>query len=177
MRDGRPLPYSGSRSKSPDGPSEIISTPAVHDGRVYVAIGQSPVHGPGKGMLSCIDGATGEVVWQNREVGRTLSEATIRDGLLYLPDYSGKLHCIDAETGRTVWQHDVGSVWCASATVADGRVFVGTERMVFWVFKAGRKKEVLSKGRLRSMPITMAIGEGAFYLPTQRRLFAVRIAE
>ena len=104
-----------------------------------------------------------------------MSEATIHDGLLYLPDYSGKLHCIDAETGKTVWQHDMGGgVWCASATVADGRVFVGTERMTFWVLKAGRDKEVLSRGRVRSMPITMAVGEGVFYLPTQRRIFAVR---
>jgi len=177
MRDGRPLPYSGWRSKSPDGPSEIISTPAVHNGRVYVPIGQSPVHGPGKGMLSCIDGATGDVVWQNREVGRTLSEPAIHDGLLYVPDYSGQLHCIDAETGKTVWQHDVGRVWCASATVADGRVFLGTERNVFWTLKAGREKEVLGKGRLRSMPITMAVGEGTYYLPTQRRLFALRIGK
>lgn len=126
-------------------------------------------------MLSCIDGATGRVVWQNREVGRTLSEAAIHDGLLYLPDTSGMFNCIDIETGKTVWQHDVGGIWCASATVADGRVFLGTERMAFWVFKAGRKLEVLSQGRLRSMPITMSVGEGVFYLPTQRRIFAVKI--
>ena len=176
IRDGRPLPYSGWKNKLPDGPSEIISTPAVHAGRVYVAIGQSPIHGPGRGMLSCIDGATGAVVWQNREVDRTLSEAAIHDGLLYLPDYSGKLHCIDAETGKTVWQHDLGGgVWCASATVADGRVFVGTERMAFWVLKAGREKEVFSRGRVQSMAITTAVGEGTFYLPTQRRIFAVGI--
>ena len=176
MRNGRPVPYSGWRTKSPDGPSEIIATPAVYNGRVYVAIGQSPVHGPGRGMLSCVDGATGEVVWRNREVDRTLSEAAIHDGLLYLPDYSGKLHCIDAETGKTVWQHDLGGgVWCASATVADGRVFVGTERMAFWVLKAGREKEVLSKGRLRSMAITTVVEEGTLYLPTQRRFFAVGI--
>jgi len=177
IRDGRPIPYSGWRSKSPDGPSEIVATPAIHNGRVYVAIGQSPCHGPGRGMLSCIDGGTGAVVWQNREVDRTLSEAAIHDGLLYLPDYSGKLHCIDAETGNTVWRHDVGSVWCASATVVDGRVFVGTERMALWVFKAGREKEVLGNGRLRSMPITMAVGEGTLYVPTQRRLFAVGISK
>ncbi|HYW78599.1 MAG TPA: PQQ-binding-like beta-propeller repeat protein, partial [Thermoguttaceae bacterium] len=175
VRDGQTLPYSGWQKKRPDGPSEIISTPAIHDGRIYVSIGQSPVHGPGAGALSCIDGATGRLVWQNHDVDRTLSEAAIDDGLLYLPDYSGNLNCIDIATGKTVWQHDVGAVWCASATVADGRVFVGTERMTFWVLKAGREKEVLSKGRARSMPITMAVGEGAFYLPTQRRIFAVEL--
>jgi len=177
MRDGRPVPYSGWRNKTPDGPSEIISTPAIHDGRIYVAIGQSPVHGPGHGMLSCIDGATGEVVWQNREVGRTLSEAEISDGLLYLPDYSGILHCIDIETGKEVWQHDVGRIWCASATVADGRVFLGTEKLGFWILKAGREKEVISKSRVQFMPITMTVGPGAYYIPTQRRIFAVQAPE
>jgi outer membrane protein assembly factor BamB len=178
MRDGEPVPYSSWRSKRPDGPSEVISTPAVYEGRVYVAIGQSPVHGPGRGMLSCVDGATGEVVWWNRDVDRTLSEAAIHDGLVYLPDYSGRLHCIDAETGETVWQHDLGGgVWCASATVVGDRVYVGTEKMAFWVLKAGREKVVLGRGRLRSMPITVAVGEGTLYLPTQRRLMAVRLAK
>jgi hypothetical protein len=49
--------------------------------------------------------------------------------------------------------------------------------MVLWALKAGREKEVLSRGRLRSMAITMAVGERALFLPTQRRLFAIRIAK
>ena len=152
MCDGMPRPYSGWRSKRPDGPSEILATPAVYQGRVYVAIGQSPVHGPGAGALSCVDGVTGEMVWQNREIDRTLSEAAFCDGLLYLPDYSGILHCLDAETGQIVWQHDMGGgVWCASATIADGRVYVGTERMAYWVLKAGPEKEVLARGHTKSM--------------------------
>ena len=81
---------------------------------------------------------------------------------------------IDADTGEMVWQHDLGGgVWCASATVAEGRVYVGTERMAFWVLKAGRQREVLAKGRVRSVPITMAVADGVLYLPTQRRIFAV----
>lgn len=178
VRDGVPLSYSGWKSKRPDGPSEIISTPAIHQGRIYVAIGQSPVHGPGKGALSCVDGVTGEMVWQNCQVDRTLSEAAICDGLLYLPDYSGALHCIDAETGESVWQHDLGGgVWCSSATVSDGRVYVGTERMAFWVLKAGREKEVLAKSRVQSMPITTVVNDDTLYLPTQRRIFAVGMSE
>ncbi len=178
VRDGEPLPYSGWKKKLPDGPSEIIATPAVDQGRIYVAIGQSPVHGPGAGALSCVDGATGEMIWQNRQVSRTLSEAAVSDGLLYLPDYAGILHCIDAETGEIVWQHDLGGgVWSASVTVADGRVYVGTERMVFWILKAGRQKEVLARGRTKSMAITTVVAENLLLLPTQRRIFAVQTSE
>ncbi|MHB8898649.1 MAG: outer membrane protein assembly factor BamB family protein [Thermoguttaceae bacterium] len=177
VRDGEPVPYSGWKKKSPDGPSEIISTPAVDRGRIYVAIGQSPVHGAGQGALSCVDGATGELIWQNRQVGRTLSEAAISDGLLYLPDCTGTLHCIDAATGRIVWQHDLeGGVWCASATIAEGRVYLGTERMTFWVLKAGREKEVLARGRTPTMAITTVVADGTFFLPTQRSIFAVKLA-
>lgn len=174
FRDGVPIPYSGWKNKSPEGPSEIISTPAVDRGCIYVAIGQSPVHGAGNGALSCVDGATGQMIWQNRQVARTLSEAALSDGLLYLPDYAGILHCIDAATGQDVWQHDLeGGVWCASAMVAGGRVYVGTERMTFWIFKAGRQKRVLARGRTQSMAITAVVAENTLFLPTQRRLFAV----
>jgi outer membrane protein assembly factor BamB len=35
--------------------NSIISTPVVHEGRVYVAVGQDPEHGEGVGHLWCID--------------------------------------------------------------------------------------------------------------------------
>ena len=51
VRDGQPIPYARWNKLTSDGPSEIISTPIVYNGRVYVAIGQSPIHGPGQGVL------------------------------------------------------------------------------------------------------------------------------
>jgi len=173
-RDGQDIPYSGWKSKSPEGPSEIIATPVVHNDRVYVAIGQSPIHGPGQGMLSCIDGATGRKIWESRLVGRSLSDVAIHDGLLYISDFTGRLHCFDADSGEHFWQHELGAgVWCASPVVADGKVYISTERNRLWVFRAGRKKQVLSECRVKSMAITPAIQNGVFYLPTQRRLFAL----
>jgi outer membrane protein assembly factor BamB len=35
--------------------NNIIATPVIHDGRVYVAVGQDPEHGEGIGHLWCID--------------------------------------------------------------------------------------------------------------------------
>jgi len=175
-RDGQPIPYARWNRNSPDGPSEIISTPIIHNDCIYVAIGQSPMHGPGQGMLTCIDGATGQKVWETRAVDRTLSDVAIHDGLLYTSDYSGRLNCFDAATGEHVWQQELDAgVWCCSPVVADGKVYVSTERRNLWVLKAGREKQVLSCSRVRSEAITPVYEDGVLYLPTQRRLFAVKI--
>ena len=86
LRDGQPVPYSRSDKNRPDGPSEIIGTPVFCSGRVYVAIGQSPLHGNGRGCLSCVDAATGARVWASELVERTLATPSIAEGLLYIPD-------------------------------------------------------------------------------------------
>jgi len=173
-RDGQPLPYSRSERNTPEGPSEIIGTPVFYAGRVYVAIGQSPVHGAGQGCLWCVDAATGAPVWSSQLVERTLATAAIADGLLYIPDYTGILHCFDAATGQRLWFHPLESkTWCASCLVADGKVYLGTEGNFLWVLKAGRQKQVLSKTRLKATPITLTAAQGVLYIPTQNSLAAV----
>lgn len=174
FKDGQPVPYSGWRSKLPDGPSEVIATPVVHEGRVYVAIGQSPIHGPGQGQLVCVDGLSGREIWTTRRVGRSLSNVAIHQGLLYVSDFSGNLWCLDAQNGNPHWQHDLeAGVWSSSPVVIADQVYVSTEDRVLWIFQAGRKKEVLSRCRLQSMGITPVAVDGILYFPTQLRLFAL----
>jgi hypothetical protein len=176
VRDGEPIPYSRWNRKRTDGPSEVIATPVVYNDRVYISIGQSPVHGPGAGLLSCIDGASGERVWDSRDVGRSLSQVAIHEGLLYISDYSGQLSCLDADSGETVWQRDLGSgVWTSSPVVVEDQVLVSTEKQLLWVFEAGRAGEVIARSRVHSMAITPVLWEDILFLPTQRRLFAVRV--
>ena len=175
-QDGKKVPYARFRDKSPVEPSEVITTPVVHKGRIYITIGQSPVHGAGQGMLSCLDAATGKEVWASRRVGRSIVDVAIDDGLAYVTDFTGRLHCFDADTGEHCWQHELeGGVWCASPVVVNGKVYVSTEKSILWVLKTGREKEVLSRSRLRSVGITPVVSEGVFYLPTQKRLFALKI--
>jgi len=175
QRDGRKIPYARWSNKDPGGPSEIIATPVVHNNRVYVAIGQSPIHGPGQGMFSCIGAATGRKIWETRRVDRTLCNVAIHDGLLYISDFTGRLYCFDADTGQHCWQHELGAgVWSASPVVVDGKVYISTERNLLWILKAGRQKQVLSRSRLKSMALTPTVANGVLYLPTQRRLFALK---
>ena len=174
MRDGQPVPYSKSSKNRPDGPSEIIGTPVFYGGCVYVAIGQSPLHGNGRGCLSCVDAATGTKVWASELVERTLATPSVADGLLYIPDTTGNLHCFDAGTGERHWVHPLGATtWSASSFVADGKVYVGTETGTLWVLTAGRELQVLSKTRLKTNPITLTAANGVLYIPTQHSLLAI----
>jgi outer membrane protein assembly factor BamB len=170
---GKPIPYSKWNKQSPEGPSEIIGTPVFHEGRVYVTVGQSPIHGAGKGQLSCVDAATGDGIWRSTLVGRSLATPSVADGLVYVADYSGEVHCFDASSGERFWVHrmDAGA-WGASTFVADGKVYASCESNTLWILAAGREKRVLSSIDLESMPITPVAVDGILYLSTQKRLRA-----
>lgn len=178
FKDGRKLPY----NKNGQGPSEIIATPVVANGRIYVAVGQDSRHGPGKGCLSCIDPAgEGDItekgkVWQCADVDRSFSSAAVtRDGLVFIADYTGILRCLDGDTGKEYWSHDLkGRVFC-SPLCADGKVYIGTEAGRLTVAAAAREKSILDEVRFNS-PIyaTPVAANGTLYIASQRRLYAFR---
>jgi hypothetical protein len=136
-------------------PNEVSGSPVVVGSRVYVGIGQDPVHGPGRGALSCIaiDG-TGDItksgrVWQYTGIGRALSTVAVVDGLVYAAEYAGKVHCLDAATGRLHWVHDTREEIWSSALVVDGKVWVGTRKSLV-VLAAGLEKKVLAEEKKKA---------------------------
>ncbi len=172
-RNGKKMEYSSWNNRLTTGPSEPIGTPVFLDGKVYIAIGQSPLHGEGEGCLTCFDGASGEVLWRTEELNRTLATLAISNGIIYVPDMAEKLNAFDLIDGKKLWSADLGGrVQYANARVADGKVFVGTERGRFWIFREGRTKEVLCEKKLLSPPITVVADNGMLYIPMQNRLSA-----
>ncbi|MCB1064105.1 MAG: PQQ-binding-like beta-propeller repeat protein [Verrucomicrobiae bacterium] len=171
-KDGEPIKYA-----TYPGPSEIIASPVVYDNKVYVAIGQDPEHGEGVGAITCIDPSKGNgddaIVWQFRELGRTISTPSIVDGLIYIADYSGKLFCLDAETGEKYWEHDTLSHIWSSTLVVDGKVFLGNEDGEMVVMKAGKEYEEIATIEYPS-PIysTCVVANGTLYVMTQTHLYA-----
>jgi outer membrane protein assembly factor BamB len=162
------------------GPSEIIATPAFSNNRVYVAIGRDPMHGRGKGALTCIDATrTGDItktgkLWTYDGLERSLCTVAIADGLVYVADLAGSVHCVDAETGRRVWvQPTRQETWC-SLLVADGKVYLGTKK-AFWIMAAGREPRVLQRIHLGSPIWCPAIAaNGVLYVASNRYLWAVQ---
>ncbi len=162
------------------GPSEIISTPVFHDGKVFTTIGQDPTHGRGRGMLSCIDASkTGDItktgcVWQYDDLERTISSVTISDGLLYAVDLPGRLHCLDVKTGKPYWVYEThGETW-GTPLVADGKVYL-TNKKGLWVFAAGKEAKLLSNCALGGMSYcTPVAANGMLFIASDRNLWAVQ---
>ena len=169
------------RYKTPnDGPCEVIATPVFHEGRVYVAIGQDPDHGTGRGRLVCINASgAGDVtdtapVWDYRDINRSISTVSITDGLLYTADRAGTIHCLDAETGKAYWKHYTGGAIWTSTLVADGKVYVGNRNGVLTVLAAGKEKRVLGTVNLATKIHPSAVAaNGVLYIANENRLWAV----
>ena len=192
-RDGKLIPYyEGDKRKSWStnkndgkfiGPCQVIATPVFYKDRIYVAIGQDPAHGRGKGLLWCIDAAgTGDItetgrVWSYDGLDRSMSTVTIADGLVYAADVAGRLHCLDAETGDVQWVYETKAETWGGAFVADGKLFLGNKKK-FYVLAAGRELKVLSQIGLGSPAYSTPIAaNGVLYVASQKYLWAVTEGE
>ena len=122
-----------------------------------MAIGRDPEHGRGRGALHCIDATgTGDItktgkIWTYQGLDRTLSTASVSDGLVYLSDVGGRLHCLDQETGACHWIHDTHCEVWGSTLVADGKVYMPTSKGL-WVLATGRELKVLGRISLGAGP-------------------------
>ncbi len=178
--DGNPkdapwLPRPGVLSRSP-----IVASPVFANGRVFVAMGQSPGHGNGPSLVHAIspngqgDVTRSRVLWTSREVGRVVGTPIEHDGLLYVGDVGGTVHCLDAATGARVWTHETnGAIW-GCLVLAGGRLYVGNEDGTVTVLRADRRKQLLAQiemdAPLYSRPAL--VGDG-LYLATANRLYFI----
>ena len=138
------------------------------------------MHGRGRGMLHCIDATkTGDItetgrIWSYDGLDRTISSATIADGLLYIPDIAGRVHCLDADSGKCYWVYETGGQTWGSILAADGKLYFGTKGE-FVVMAAGKEAKVLSRVPLGSAMYTTPIAaNGVLYVASQQYLWAVQ---
>jgi outer membrane protein assembly factor BamB len=160
--------------------NEVIGTPVIYDDKVFIANGQDPEHGEGVGHLYAIDGSKrGDItksglVWHFDKIRRSISTASIADGLLYIPDFSGFLHCLDVKTGQELWQHDMlAAVW-GSTLVVDGKVYLGDEDGDVAILQTGRTKKVIAEINMGSAVYATPVpAHGVLFLNNRNQLFAL----
>jgi outer membrane protein assembly factor BamB/HEAT repeat protein len=158
----------------------IIASPVVADGRVFLAMGQSPGHGNAPSLLHAVnpngqgDVTESRLLWTSRAVGRVVGTPIVKDGLLYVGDLGGKIHCLDAATGAQVWSHDTNEEIWGSLLLAGDRVYAGNAGGTMTVLRAGRRKEVLAQIEMPAPLYSRPAAAGdALYVATANRLYVI----
>ncbi|HEY9503448.1 MAG TPA: PQQ-binding-like beta-propeller repeat protein [Pyrinomonadaceae bacterium] len=174
-KDARWLPRAGVLSRS-----SIIASPAFADGRIFVAMGQSPGHGNGPSFVYAIrpngqgDVTKSAILWTSREVGRVVATPIVKDGLVYVGDVGGTVHCLDAATGAHLWKHETNDAIWGCLTLAGDRLYVGNAGGLMTVLRAGRRKELLSEIQMDSPLYTRpAVIGDVLYLASASRLYRI----
>jgi outer membrane protein assembly factor BamB len=174
-KDAKWLPRPGVFSRG-----SIIASPAFDDGRVFIAMGQSPGHGNAPSLVHAIspngqgDVTTSRRLWTSREVGRVVGKLIAKDGLLYVGDLGGTIHCLDAATGAHIWKHETHEAIWGSVLLAGDRLYVGNVEGTMTVLRAGRHKQLLAQIAMDAPLYTAAALVGnAMYLATADRLYLI----
>ena len=160
--------------------NELISTPVIYDGLVYIANGQDPEHGEGVGHLYAIDPTMrGDItesgmVWHYTDIRRSISTPSIRDGVLYIPDFSGFVHALDAKTGEQIWKYDMLAAMWSSTMLAGGKIYLGDEDGDMVILEEGREIKIISEINMgSSVYSTVVPANGVLYIATRNMLYAI----
>jgi outer membrane protein assembly factor BamB len=160
--------------------NEVISTPVIVDNVVYIQNGQDPEHGEGVGHAYAIDGTKrGDItetgrIWHYQKIRRSISTAAVKDGLIYLADFSGFLHCLDAKTGQPYWIHDMFAAIWGSPMVIDDKVYLGDEDGDVTVLQHGKELKVVAETNMgSSVYSTVVPANGTMFIMNRNQLFAI----
>jgi outer membrane protein assembly factor BamB len=134
---------------------EIRSSPAVHDGVVYIGAYDNNLYAVS---------TEGKFLWKYAAEGGVASSPCVYEDRVFFGSADKLLYAVSASTGRLSWTcHTEGSVW-SSPRAAFGHVFFGSDDRhlyaanihsgrIAWTFE--------TEGKVRSSP---AIGEDAIYV-------------
>ncbi len=97
---------------------EVLSSPAVADGKVYI--------GSYDGTVYCLDAPTGGLIWSYITGRGVKSSPAVADGKVYVGCDDANVYCLNATTGGFIWNFTTGDEVRSSPAVADGKVYVGS---------------------------------------------------
>jgi outer membrane protein assembly factor BamB len=161
--------------------NEVISTPVIYENVVYIANGQDPEHGEGVGHAYAIDATkrgditTSGRLWHYQKIRRSISTAAIKDGLIYMADFSGFLHCLDLKTGQPYWTHDMfAAIWGSPMIIGD-MVYLGDEDGDIAVLQHGKTMKLVSEQNMgSSVYSTVVPANGALFVMNRNQLYALQ---
>jgi outer membrane protein assembly factor BamB len=117
---------------------------------------------------------------------RTLGSVVIKDGILYIADYSGLFHCLDAKTGKRNWVYDMLSASWGSPLIVEDKVYIGDEDGDVAIFRHSADPAMALKddgGEMKpyygeinmgnSVYSTPIVADNILYIANRTHLFAI----
>lgn len=113
----------------PKGPGWVTSTPAVHEGKVFVGSDDQYVY--------CLNAYNGIKLWEYQTGACIWSAPAVADGKVYVGANDHILYCLKEIDGSLVWNYYTGSSSRidGSPAVSDGMAFVGDEGGKLFAFR------------------------------------------
>ncbi|MCK4613383.1 MAG: PQQ-binding-like beta-propeller repeat protein, partial [Thermoplasmata archaeon] len=113
------------------GDNGIRSSPAVHNGKVFIASSD--------GILFALDMDTGDEIWQRRigdyNQGESVhSSPAVADGKVYIGSGDKNVYALDEETGQILWKYKTTKYVRSSPAVAGGMVYVPDHNGYLYAF-------------------------------------------
>ena len=147
------------------------------EGRIFMLFGHDAWNGarPFRSWLACIDARSGKLLWGTGNIeGGAVAPLAMADGLLYMADRQGNFYCFDPTSGRVHWKLQLrGDIW-ARPLIADGKIYVGTDRRMFYVLKAGLEPKIISEITMPDRVFAPAAASGnTLYVAGDGFLYAV----
>jgi outer membrane protein assembly factor BamB len=129
----------------------------------------------------------GKIADFEEKMHRTCGTVCIKNGLLFIPDFSGLFHCLNAKTGKVYWTHDLFAATWGSAMILGDKVYVGDEEGKVSIFGLSSDPSVAMKkedGSDDYKPLyqiemgnsvysTPVVAKNVLYISNKSHLFAI----
>lgn len=107
---------------------------------------------------------------------RTISSVVVTEGLVLVPDFSGRLHAVDWDSGKRLWEVDLLSAIWASPVVIGQQILLADEDGELTVFPLQREapeptSEILFGSAIYGAP---AFVNGVLFVADREKLYALR---
>jgi outer membrane protein assembly factor BamB len=133
---------------------EVISCPAVVDGRAYFGSYDNKVY--------CLNASTGAHIW-NYTTGGKVSNVAVAGGKVYFGSYDDKVYCLDALTGAHIWNYTADDDPVSAPAVAGGKVYIGSWDKKVYCLNASTGAQIWNYTTGNSVGSSPAVAGGKVY--------------
>ena len=100
-------------------------SPAIYNGRIYIACSGDPNSQDNKGGLFCLNASNGDILWSFNTENSTGYSPACSDGKIYATGLNNNLYCFNASNGDVIWISPDFQIRSAPVIISN-RVYVKT---------------------------------------------------